>query len=142
MAAGRVRYWKGQHMIAVSPRVIQDFLGNESARSALQVDSQGFSPAWLPHDWFERLEANKNRKRFCTKLVSIFVQFWVPWWIRFSLKIIIFAILSAYRFDTAFLCVFGSIFQSFLHVFLMHFWTCVPLLLQLSYFSQMYVLPR
>jgi histone acetyltransferase MYST1 len=48
-ALNLIKYWKGQHMISVSPRVIQEHLGNESARSALQVDSQCFSSAWLPH---------------------------------------------------------------------------------------------
>jgi histone acetyltransferase MYST1 len=48
-ALSLIKYWKGQHMIAVSPRVIQEHLGNESRHTALQVDSQGFSPSWQPY---------------------------------------------------------------------------------------------
>ena len=48
-ALNLIKYWKGQHMISVSPRVIQEHLGNESARNALQVDSTCFSSVWLPH---------------------------------------------------------------------------------------------
>lgn len=48
-ALNLIKYWKGQHMISVSPRVIQEHLGNETARHHLQVDRQCFSSAWLPH---------------------------------------------------------------------------------------------
>ena len=44
-----IKYWKGQHMIAVSPRVIQEHLGSDSTRTTLQVDSQGFAPTWQPY---------------------------------------------------------------------------------------------
>ena len=44
-----IKYWKGQHMISVSPRVIQEHLGSESARNALQVDGNGFAATWVPH---------------------------------------------------------------------------------------------
>lgn len=48
-ALNLIKYWKGQHMISVSPRVIQEHLGNDAFRNALQVDSQCFSSAWMPH---------------------------------------------------------------------------------------------
>ena len=48
-ALNLIKYWKGQHMISVSPRVIQEHLGNESARNALQVDSTCFSASWMPY---------------------------------------------------------------------------------------------
>lgn len=48
-ALNLIKYWKGQHMISVSPRVIQEHLGNETARHHLQVDRQCFSPTWQPH---------------------------------------------------------------------------------------------
>ena len=47
-ALNLIKYWKGQHMISVSPRVIQEHLGNDSSRNALQVDSQCFSPTFIP----------------------------------------------------------------------------------------------
>ena len=39
-ALNLIKYWKGQHMISVSPRVIQEHLGAETSRHSLQVDSQ------------------------------------------------------------------------------------------------------
>ena len=48
-ALNLIKYWKGQHMISVSPRVIQEHLGNETARHHLQVDRQCFSSSWQPH---------------------------------------------------------------------------------------------
>ena len=61
------------------------FLRNRTPRGPLcpriPEDSRG-----LPHDWFERLEATKNPKRFGTKLVSILDQFWVPCWADFQSK--------------------------------------------------------
>ena len=48
-ALNLIKYWKGQHMISVSPRVIQEHLGNETARHHLQVDRQCFSSAWVPY---------------------------------------------------------------------------------------------
>lgn len=43
-----VKYWKGQHMISISPRVLQEHLTNRSQCNAPQVDLSGFSPTWLP----------------------------------------------------------------------------------------------
>ena len=48
-ALNLIKYWKGQHMISVSPRIIQEHLSAESAKNALQVDSSCFSPSWMPH---------------------------------------------------------------------------------------------
>lgn len=46
-ALNLIKYWKGQHMISVSPRVIQEHLGNATARAnQLQVDSQLLH--WVP----------------------------------------------------------------------------------------------
>jgi len=46
-ALSLIKYWKGQHMISVSPRVIQEHLGTEASRSnLLQVDSQLLH--WVP----------------------------------------------------------------------------------------------
>ena len=48
-ALNLIKYWKGQHMISVSPRVLQEHLINESAKTTLQVDSSCFASAWMPH---------------------------------------------------------------------------------------------
>ena len=48
-ALNLIKYWKGQHTISVSPRVIQEHLTLESAKNALQVDSTCFTPAWVPY---------------------------------------------------------------------------------------------
>ena len=48
-ALNLIKYWKGQHMISVSPRVIQEHLAQENAKNTLQVDSSSFSQTWLPH---------------------------------------------------------------------------------------------
>ena len=48
-ALNLIKYWKGQHMISVSPRVIQEHLSLESAKNALQVDASCFSSAWVPY---------------------------------------------------------------------------------------------
>lgn len=42
-----IKYWKGQHMISVSPRVIQEHLSAESSRNAPQVDVSKLH--WTPH---------------------------------------------------------------------------------------------
>ena len=42
-----IKYWKGQHMIAVSPKVLHDHLESESARKQLQVDVSKLH--WQPH---------------------------------------------------------------------------------------------
>jgi len=42
-----IKYWKGQHMISVSPKVIQEHLGTESAKNTLQVDVSKLH--WTPH---------------------------------------------------------------------------------------------
>ena len=58
-ALNLIKYWKGQHMISVSPRVIQEHLGNESLRNQLQVDLESFSTTWLPYA--ARLEMERNQ---------------------------------------------------------------------------------
>lgn len=45
-ALNLIKYWKGQHMISVSPRIISEHLGSDSSRNALQVDSQLLN--WVP----------------------------------------------------------------------------------------------
>jgi hypothetical protein len=46
-ALNLIKYWKGQHMISVSPRVIQEHFGNQTSRpNQLQVDSQLLH--WVP----------------------------------------------------------------------------------------------
>ena len=59
-ALNLIKYWKGQHMISVSPRVIQEHLGNESARNALQVDSTCFSANWMPYQAARAAAAAQN----------------------------------------------------------------------------------
>jgi len=52
-ALNLIRYWKGQHMISVSPKVIAEHLGSHgngsSSRPTLQVDAQCFSSSWQPY---------------------------------------------------------------------------------------------
>jgi len=46
-ALSLIKYWKGQHMISVSPRIIQEHLSAETSRNALQVDASKLQ--WIPH---------------------------------------------------------------------------------------------
>ena len=46
-ALNLIKYWKGQHMISVSPRVIQEHLAHEASKNALQVDASKLH--WTPH---------------------------------------------------------------------------------------------
>ncbi|KAL3919501.1 MAG: hypothetical protein SGPRY_005609 [Prymnesium sp.] len=47
-ALSLIKYWKGQHMISVSPRVLQEHLSVDTSRSALQVDVSKLQ--WTPHN--------------------------------------------------------------------------------------------
>jgi histone acetyltransferase MYST1 len=42
-----IKYWKGQHMISVSSRVLQEYVTSEQTRSGLQVDVSKLH--WTPH---------------------------------------------------------------------------------------------
>ena len=42
-----IKYWKGQHMISVSSRVLQEYVTSEQSRSTLQVDVSKLH--WTPH---------------------------------------------------------------------------------------------
>ena len=42
-----IKYWKGQHMISVSSKVLQEYVTSEQTRSGLQVDVSKLH--WTPH---------------------------------------------------------------------------------------------
>ena len=42
-----IKYWKGQHMISVSSRVLQEYVTSEQSKAGLQVDVSKLH--WVPH---------------------------------------------------------------------------------------------
>ena len=46
-ALNLIKYWKGQHMISVSSRVLQEYVTSEQSKAGLQVDVSKLH--WVPH---------------------------------------------------------------------------------------------